>query len=111
MMVELARHLELLRSIGMTTWGQYPPFVLKEPAPASDNPIPETPEGFREQVKPEFVDEAGGLRLPSVDDPGYNDFQAWYSADLQNKLRAEATAVSDPVREATQDYLAELSNS
>lgn len=107
-MTAIARHFKALKAIGMNAWGQYPPFVLKEPAPSADTPVPDTPEGFREYVKPEFVDEAGGLKLPSPGSPSYQEFQLWYGFNLQNKLLIEASAVTGPVRGATKDCLADL---
>lgn len=107
----LAREPSILKAVGMTQWGSYPPFMFTDPPPAADAPVDPAANSLAEHIKPEFIAQEGGLRVPTPSDASYSDFQQWYSLDLQNKLAAEASASSEPVRRAIRDCLAELQDS
>ncbi|MGH9194879.1 MAG: hypothetical protein ACRD1T_03960 [Acidimicrobiia bacterium] len=91
----IARTPRLLTAIGMDTWGQWPQFVLKEPAPAVDTPVEDLSQGISEFVKAEFIDEDGGLVIPSKRSPDYEAFQSWfYHPSLDNPLLEQTTVTT-----------------
>ncbi len=91
----LAHKPRLLVALGMTTWGQWPPFALKDPAPAPDMPVGDLSQGLSQFLKPEFIGEDGGLSIPSKGAPGYQEFQAWfYDPALDNPLLEQTTVTT-----------------
>jgi hypothetical protein len=107
----IARDPATLKAIGMTQWGLYPPFILKEPTPAADPAVEPTAASLAERIKPEYLAQEGGLKLPGPSDRGYQDFQQWYSQDLKNKLAAEALVSTAPITDEIRGCLSGLQGS
>jgi hypothetical protein len=97
----LAQNPNLLFASGMTTWGSYPPFILKDPPPQADAPVSNS-QTLSEYVKPEFIAPSGGIIIPKEGDAAYEDFRRWfYEPSLDNPLLERATVTSQEVRSST----------
>jgi hypothetical protein len=96
----LAQKPRLLIAAGMTTWGRYPAFMMKDPVPPSDTPVQS--QALSERVKAEFLGQGGGINLPKPGDAGYEPFRRWfYDPALDNPLLERATVTSQDVRSST----------
>jgi hypothetical protein len=109
-MTAIARRPALLYELGMTTWGQWPPFMFKDPAPPADAPVEGLPDSLGQHMKPEFVDEQGGLKIPGPGDPAYEDFRQWYLFDPEsdNRLFERSSVTTGPIRQETTICLNDL---
>lgn len=105
LMVELGSHPEVLVAIGMTTWGAWPPFMLKEPKPAPDMAVEGLPASLHQYVKPEFLTDAPALKIPVRGDSSYEDFQQWYMFDQSrdNALFEQASFTTTEIRQKLRD--------
>jgi hypothetical protein len=110
MMSAIARRPQAMYDLGMTTWGSWPPFMLKEPTPPPDMPVlppldpnlPSAglPDSLRSHLKPEFLDQRGGVKVPLPGSENYDDFQQWYLFDPEadNRLYERAMVLTETAR-------------
>ena len=99
---EFAKKPELLIATGMSTWGLWPPFALKDPAPAPTAPVDGT-QALPQVIKPDFLTSGGGLIIPKTGDSSYEDFRTWfYDPSLDNKLLERAMVTSVEVRNSAE---------
>jgi hypothetical protein len=112
-MVEFARYPRLLTDLGFTTWGKWPPFALKQPAPPADSSVGDLATSVPEVVKPEFISSEGGLKLPSAGDPTYEEFKQWYAfgSGEDNGLFEAASALGEPFRQGIRSCFGGLQTS
>lgn len=97
MMGAMARQPGLMVNLGLTSWGKWPPFMLADPPPPLDLPV--DPANLSQFVKPEYLDPAGGVRLPVPGSPDYGSFQDWYfDPSLDNPLLERSMFITSEVR-------------
>jgi hypothetical protein len=110
MMGAIARRPQLMCDIGMKTWGKWPPFMLKDPAPAPDAPAGPFPDCLGTFIKPEFLDGSGGVRLPAPGSASYKSFQQWYmfSPSHDNDLYKRALVLTAEVRHDMNGCMAQI---
>jgi hypothetical protein len=71
--------------------------MLKDPPPPADAAI--DPNSISAFIRPEYLDHAGGVRLPVPGSPHYEDFQRWYlDPSLDNPLLEQATFITAEAR-------------
>lgn len=107
-MVEMGRQPRLLQDFGFTTWGKWPQFVLKSPAPPADASVGDLATTVPQVVKAEFIAPEGGLKLPSAGESGYEAFKQWYAFESgdDNGLFEAASSLGEPVRQSIRSCFA-----
>jgi hypothetical protein len=96
---------KLLVAFGMTTWGKWPPSMLKDAKVDADLPVAATPEELAKHVRPEFLDGQATLKIPAPSDPAFHDFRQWYLFDSNGRatLRNIAYSTAGDVFKKTSD--------
>lgn len=104
-MAGVAARPNVLQELGMTTWGTWPPFMLKEPPPEHDVVVGPFPGALEEHIKAEFLNGDKGLIFPNPGTESYGAFQDWYQFDPEkdNRLFEIGSRTAEPLRKRVSD--------